>query len=87
MNAFASSTLLLFVILFPGAFLGCSVDAALDFGSAAAFGRFSGDLGLLGDCRCGLQVRVVVLLAAQLAADGVWFQHALLMGLAEGVGT
>lgn len=84
-NIFASSTLLLLVTMFPGALLGFCVGAALDSRFAATFGRFSGDIRLRSDCCCGLQVWVIVLLAAQLAADGVWFQHALLMGLTEGV--
>lgn len=85
-NTFTSSTLLLLVPMLHAALLGCSVGAAPGSRFAAAFSRFSGDRLLSDDC-CGLQVRVVVLLAAQLAADRVWSQHALLMGFTEGVGT
>lgn len=85
-NTFTSSTLLLLGPKLPGALLSCRVSAAPGSRFAAAFGRFSGD-GLLSDHCCGLQVWVIVLLAAQLAADRVWSQCALLMGLTEGVGT
>lgn len=73
--------------MFPGALLGCRVGAAPGSGFAAAFGRFSGKIRLLGGRCCRLQVRVVVLLAAQLTAAGVGSQRALLMDLTEGVGT
>lgn len=85
-NAFTGSTLLLLVTRFPGALLGSSVGAALGYGSAAAFAGFSGEIGLQGAFHGWLHVWVIMLLAAQLAADGMRSQRALLMGLTEGVG-
>lgn len=51
-----SSTLLLLVTMLPGELLCCSVSAAPGTRFAATFGVFSGEIRLLGDRWCGMQV-------------------------------